>query len=362
MNISIVGGGPAGLLAAVKLAEAGFKVTVYEEHDRIGFPEHCTGIVRHNFFSVVGYKELESLVLANYSGGVIKGDYLKEDIFIDTNKIKAIMIDRPAYESALADCAVNAGAKLMLKKKAVIFRENKGCSLFVEDQRIESDLIIGARGAKANPNLRVIPGLQAHVALLTRADPSLLYLVFSKNIQGFFGWTAPYDDGRHAKIGLASNSRNLKKDLSSIGHSLSLNYQLQSYFGGLVVVGGVAKANLSGSYIPLGDEAGQTKPITGGGLDTSAFCVLKLVEDIRRGDLTFRNYMNWWRQLKRSMSIAEFIGKNLFDTPPSIKAWAFKKFLTKSFVPSVLRESDFDDHTDVIKRLVVAYLTTFFSS
>jgi len=271
------------------------------------------------------------------------------------------MMDRPAYESALADYAVNAGAKLMLKKKAVILRKYKKCSVFVENHRIESDLVIGARGPKANPNLRVIPGLQAHVNLITKVDPNLVYLVFSKKIRGFFGWAAPYKEGEYAKIGLASNSHNLKRDLNSIGVSLPMDYRLKSYFGGLVVVGGVAKANIVGNYIPLGDEAGQTKPITGGGLDTGALCALKLTEDIGRGDLTFRNYMNWWHQLKSSLLVAELVGKNVFNTPSSLKGWAFKKLLAKPFVPSILRESDFDDHVDAIKRLAITYLTTLFS-
>ena len=41
----IVGGGPAGLFAARELARRGFSVVLFEEHERVGDPVHCTGVL-----------------------------------------------------------------------------------------------------------------------------------------------------------------------------------------------------------------------------------------------------------------------------------------------------------------------------
>ena len=46
----IVGAGPAGLYAAWRLARAGCAVVVCEEHESIGSPVHCTGVVSANAF------------------------------------------------------------------------------------------------------------------------------------------------------------------------------------------------------------------------------------------------------------------------------------------------------------------------
>ena len=50
----VVGGGPAGLYAASKLAQAGFSVTLIEEHQSIGEPVHCTGVLAREAFEEFG--------------------------------------------------------------------------------------------------------------------------------------------------------------------------------------------------------------------------------------------------------------------------------------------------------------------
>ena len=45
IDVAIVGGGPGGMAAARSLAAAGWAVTVFEEHQQVGLPVHCTGVL-----------------------------------------------------------------------------------------------------------------------------------------------------------------------------------------------------------------------------------------------------------------------------------------------------------------------------
>ena len=49
-DVVIVGGGPAGLYAGARLADAGFKTTLLEEHSAVGEPVHCTGVLAAEAF------------------------------------------------------------------------------------------------------------------------------------------------------------------------------------------------------------------------------------------------------------------------------------------------------------------------
>ncbi|MCL5788310.1 MAG: NAD(P)/FAD-dependent oxidoreductase [Candidatus Marsarchaeota archaeon] len=351
MNVAVLGAGPAGLLAACGLSQAGYSVTVFEEHPRVGFPEHCTGIVRHDFFEAAGHPELEKLVLAGYTGGYVKAGEGGVHRF-SAGVTKAVMMDRPGYEAALYEAASSSGVGFELKSRASVVPVKGGYGVAWPGSRRVFDLVVGARGPAANTSLRTIPGLQARVELDSRLEPDSVYVLFSRGIPGYFGWIAPYDAGAWAKVGLASYAGGLTGRLRTLFKAFGVSGRVKGYFGGRVVVGGAPVEVKRLNYVALGDEAGQVKPMTGGGLGLGMMGAKTLVSDLRRGDLTLADYRRWHRRLRGSLRLTEAMFRLILSTPCSIKDRMLEVASGSPATQMVLRESDFDDHSGVLWNLV----------
>ena len=55
MTTTIIGAGPAGCYAAWKLVKKGIPVKVIEEHDKVGLPLQCTGLVSDNLEKAIKF-------------------------------------------------------------------------------------------------------------------------------------------------------------------------------------------------------------------------------------------------------------------------------------------------------------------
>lgn len=110
IDVAIVGGGPAGLLTAARLAESGLDVLVLEEHATIGEPAHCTGIVSAEAAELtkipddIVLNRLSRARLIAPSGASTRHEW-------DAGGAEAILaIDRAAFDADLARRATAAGA------------------------------------------------------------------------------------------------------------------------------------------------------------------------------------------------------------------------------------------------------------
>src|SRR5215213_6077637 len=110
LDVAIIGGGPGGLAAARQLSAGGWSVTVFEEHDAIGTPVHCTGVLAE---SVIASMNLPADTVLNPLATVRFVAPAGHSFDYTTAATEAVVIDREVFDATLARRAAAAGASLI---------------------------------------------------------------------------------------------------------------------------------------------------------------------------------------------------------------------------------------------------------
>ena len=108
-DVLVVGGGPGGLYTATLLAKDGFDTVVLEEHETVGQPVHCTGVLAAEAFDEFDVPRdaiLNSLSTARFhSPAGLTVSYT-------TPSTEAVVIDRALFDRGIHDRAAAAGVRV----------------------------------------------------------------------------------------------------------------------------------------------------------------------------------------------------------------------------------------------------------
>ena len=115
-DVLIVGAGPAGCTAAERLAKEGWSVAVLEEHDQVGDPVNCSGVI--SVEAVEKFRlpsELTRHTLRSVKFQSPGGQWLD----FDAGRPLAHAVDRSDLDKVLAGRAERAGAEIRLGYRVV---------------------------------------------------------------------------------------------------------------------------------------------------------------------------------------------------------------------------------------------------
>jgi len=359
----VVGAGPAGLLAATRIAERGFCVQVLEEHKNIGEPCHCAGLISVEGLRRLGLEPRGDFIQCEVYGGRVyapNGEHME----LRDSRPRAYVVDRAAFDRRLAERAANAGAEIHLGERVEAISFTGGsATLRVGKETIEPKVVVDAEGPEARLLAKagvdtvqggLLKGFNVDVQGV-EVEQGIVELWFGdETARGFFAWVIPTGDDE-ARCGLAS-----KGDALS-----SLKLFLRKRFGvepparvraGLVCSGGPVKRTVYGNLLLAGDAAGHVKPTTGGGVVLGGLCA-RIAGDVASeylgggGDLA--SYEGLWRRQYgrefRLMLAVRGLMNGLGDERLNRTLHAFKEEGLQVRAQMLLENGDMDMQAGVIR-------------
>jgi geranylgeranyl reductase family protein len=310
-DVVVVGGGPAGLMTARDLAAAGVEVIVLEEHDSIGAPVHCTGIL-----GVEAFEELdlprETILHTAHAARFISAD--GSSVLIDHARVRAAVVDRGAFDRALAASAAAGGAEI-----------RPGCGvrhIDVNDDGVVISTTMGvvharacviACGANYRFNRRLglgLPRVFVHSAQREVPFPEAEHLevYFGRELApGGFGWLVPFRRGADsfARIGVMCDSRP-RAHFRALSRRIAARFDISPEWGearAKILPLAPVTRTWSSRVLAVGDAAGLVKATTGGGIyfglisgQIAAAVLRAALRDGRLESARLRDYERRWRE------------------------------------------------------------------
>lgn len=212
-DVIVVGGGPAGLLTSRDLAASGFRVVVLEEHDTIGVPVHCTGVLGMDAFDELDLPR-DTILHTAHAARFISAD--GSSVLVDHERVRAAVIDRGRFDATLAAKAATAGAEIRVGCRVCrIDVESDGVTVSVAGGTLRARACVIACGANYRFNRQLglgLPRLFVHSAQRELPFPETEHVEVYLGRQiaaGGFGWLVPFRRGDTpcARLGVMCESR-----------------------------------------------------------------------------------------------------------------------------------------------------------
>ena len=370
LDVAIIGGGPGGLAAARRLAAGGWSVSVFEEHERIGTPVHCTGVLAED---VIASLDLPAEAVLNPLSTVRFVAPAGHSFDYTTASTEAVVIDRAAFDAAMAARAIAAGAAVIRARRVTgVDPAHDGVDItFADGEVVRARVAILACGANYAFQRRL--GLGMPSTFLQSAQLELpaerlgdVEIHFGSEIapKGF-AWAVPVQraEGTFARIGVMADgdaglyfSRMLARVRERWGVAAPDAQQPRRRMLPL----GSVKRSYAERVLAVGDAAGLVKPTTGGGIYYSVvsgeIAAEVLASRLATNDLSaaaMQEYERRWRGRFQSEFTAQlalrFVAQRMRDT--DIDA-LFTLATTDGILPLVRQTARFNRHRDFILALL----------
>ncbi len=285
-DVIVVGGGPAGGMAAWTAARAGLRTLLLEEHGAIGAPPHCSGKL-----SVHAFREFAlppSLARTSLRAATL---YAPDGAAVTVRRatIDSHVVDRDRFDRWLVAQAQAAGAEVILEARARRGTRANGLVTVEAERRgrrltFRAPLVVDAEGARALlprtlglPQHRLlVHGLQYEMeGLQLEADDAPELYLGREWAPGFFAWIMPTGEGS-GRVGLCVDPRMTARPPAYYLERLLAAHPVVSRrarkarivrrLAGRIPLLGRRTPSYAPGLLLAGDAAGHVKATSGGGI------------------------------------------------------------------------------------------------
>ena len=369
LDVAVIGGGPGGLHVATLLASAGVDVTLFEEHNEIGQPVHCTGVLADDAFREFNLSRASILNTLSTAKFVSPAGF---QLSYTTPSIEAHVVDRRLLDRTIAQRAAEAGARLCAGRR-VRNLESTGESMRIDidgADPVHARAVVLACGASYGLQRRFGLGMpmvslnSAQLEVPARRGGDVEVYFGSDWAPGGFAWTVPVSRpaGPFVRVGLMCEGDAavfFRQFVSRIGPSWGVPCELVGEPRRRLLPLSTLSRTFASRLLVVGDAAGLVKPTTGGGIYYSlvsatlaAETLIPALRDDQLGEQALAVYQQRWRKrlgpefqsqlalrmLAQRMSDAEI--DSLFDLA-----------LTDGVMPIVRAKAKFNQHRHLIAGL-----------
>ena len=367
-DVLVVGGGPAGLYAAERLARRGISTVVCEEHTLVGDPVHCTGVLATESFDMLGLPReatLNSLTKAKFvsPSGI--------SITHATPTPLAAVIDRGRFDRLLAARAVAAGAELRTGTRASVVETGPtGVRAQIGEEWVSARLLILACGANYAFQRRVGLGLpRDYLHSAQREMPASrvgdVELHFGRDVApDGFAWAVPIvrPSGTFVRVGVMTSRDPIgcySRMVARVAEQWGIEDGMPPPRQKILPLGAIDRTYADRTLV-VGDAAGMVKPTTGGGIHYSIWSAA-LAADVavdalssdRLDAAALASYERQWRdqlgeEFAEQRSLRDLVTR-LSDHEINT---LFELARTDGIMPIVRKTAQFNHHRHLIRALL----------
>ncbi len=271
-EIAVVGGGPSGSICAEKLAQAGFNVTLFDEH--LAWEKPCGGGLTHKAIQAFPFlldgphpKKLIHTVELISSGGHRARLDLDHPI---------VIYSRAVLNGLLLDRAAAAGSRVLRSRVTQVDARGRQVSLTAGGAEHQADFVVLAAGARNGflPDTRRLePGdLEMTLGYFVPVCAEGISVKFLRRFEGYL-WSFPRCD--HLSVGICGSlARHTSQELRQHLHQFMRDERIDAAGGRFYshVLPSPQVQTLRGrrvmgkNWALVGDAAAWVDPITGEGL------------------------------------------------------------------------------------------------